>query len=32
MFEWESFLDVAHDLAGQVDNEAALRSAISRAY
>lgn len=32
MFEWETFLDVARDLARQTNNEAALRSAISRAY
>lgn len=32
MFEWEEFLDVARELAKQPDNEAALRSAISRAY
>ncbi len=34
MFQWETFLDVARDLArnDQADNEAALRSAISRAY
>lgn len=32
MFEWEAFLDVARELARQTDNEAAQRSAISRAY
>lgn len=32
MFEWEAFLNVARELARQTDNEAAQRSAISRAY
>ncbi len=32
MFEWEDFLDVAQALERQSDSEAALRSAISRAY
>ncbi len=32
MFEWAAFLDLAHDLVEEANNEAALRSAISRAY
>lgn len=32
MFEWEDFLDLAETLAGEPSNEAAARSAISRAY
>ena len=32
MFEWEDFLDLAESLASQPSNEAAARSAISRAY
>ncbi len=31
MFEWEDFLDLAEVLAAEQDNEAAARSAISRA-
>jgi uncharacterized protein (UPF0332 family) len=32
MFEWENFLDLAEVLAAEPNNEAAARSAISRAY
>ena len=32
MFDWTAYLDLARELAKQTDNEAALRSAISRAY
>jgi uncharacterized protein (UPF0332 family) len=32
MFEWEDFLDLAESLASEPNNEAAARSAISRAY
>jgi hypothetical protein len=32
MFEWDQFLDLARQLGKQTDSEAALRSAISRAY
>src|SRR5918994_5085861 len=32
MFEWDQFLDHARELGKQTDSEAALRSAISRAY
>jgi hypothetical protein len=32
MFEWEDFLDLAESPAAQSGNEAAARSAISRAY
>ncbi len=32
MFEWEGFLDLAEVLAADQNNEAAARSAISRAY
>jgi uncharacterized protein (UPF0332 family) len=31
-FEWEDFLDLAEALANEPSNEAAARSAISRAY
>jgi uncharacterized protein (UPF0332 family) len=31
-FEWEDFLDLAESLASEPRNEAAARSAISRAY
>ena len=32
MFEWEDFLELAESLAADSSNEAAARSAISRAY
>ncbi len=32
MFEWSDFLDLAEGLAATPDNEAAARTAISRAY
>ena len=32
MFEWEDFLELAASLAAEPSNEAAARSAISRAY
>ena len=32
MFEWEDFLELAEVLAAEPNNEAAARSAISRAY
>lgn len=31
-FDWSQFLVLAEELAAQSDNEAALRSAVSRAY
>lgn len=32
MFDWKDFLDLAERLSNETDEEAALRSAISRAY
>lgn len=32
MFDWDEFLDLAETLAAEPSNEAAARSAISRAY
>ncbi len=32
MFEWKAFLDLAHALSTDLDNESALRTAVSRAY
>lgn len=32
MFDWGAYLDLAERLAGEVDDEAALRGGISRAY
>jgi uncharacterized protein (UPF0332 family) len=32
VFRWEEFLDLAEELAGRAGDEAALRTALSRAY